>query len=194
MWHSIITTRISVYNTDAWHACRASSSSTIGRGCAPYHSARKRRYIPSCSLAHVWSQRLKTETMTLILSAKLQAMITSGWTGSAGMITIDSMTAPIMSQLLRSSSCLSSFLGLVSDSLSSWYLATMTSFLNKSEEPVYTLADGQPVHDPSTSLQIRSRLVTFLVPNSTSTANILSQLWRWWTCLAARHSADRVGA
>lgn len=70
----------------------------------------------------------------------------------------------------------------------------MTSFLNKSEEPVYTLADGQPVHDPSTSLQIRSRLVTFLVPNSTSTANILSQLWRWWTCLAARHSADRVGA
>jgi hypothetical protein len=35
----------------------------------------------------------------------------------------------------------------------------MTSFLNKSEEPVYTLADGQPVHDPSASLQIRSRSV-----------------------------------
>jgi len=33
----------------------------------------------------------------------------------------------------------------------------MTSFLNKSEEPTYTLADGQPVHNPSATLQIRSK-------------------------------------
>jgi len=32
----------------------------------------------------------------------------------------------------------------------------MTSFLNKSEEPTYTLADRQPIHNPSAMLQIRS--------------------------------------
>lgn len=69
----------------------------------------------------------------------------------------------------------------------------MTSFLNKSEEPVYTLADGQPVHDPSTSLQIRSRLVIFSVNPFTNTANIVSQLWWWWTCSTTRHTVDRVG-